>query len=106
MMSAGYKIHIFHQMLRALSRIASTRDLHRHQNIFESCQRRNQVKGLKHKSDLAPSNFGEFIFIHRGDRLTIDENFARSWLVETRNQPKQRRLSAARRPYHRNELAI
>src|SRR5712692_6064072 len=105
-MRPGNQVYVFKQMLGSPLSIACTGDLHRHENIFESRQRRDQMKGLEDESELATAKLGERVFIHLGDRLTVDANVARSRRIESGDKPKQRRLAAARRSYHRNELAV
>jgi hypothetical protein len=64
------------------------------------------VKRLKNESDLFAAQAGQIVLTHRDDRFTVDAYVSIGRRIETGNEPKERRLTAARGPNDGNELAI
>ena len=52
-------------------------DIERGQNIFQRGHGRQQVEGLQHDADAAPSGMGQSVFVHRGKIGASDKQLAR-----------------------------
>ena len=81
-----------------------TRQFRRKQDVLFGGQGRNQLKGLKYKSDLAPAHFRHPVFREAGDVLAIEQNLAAGGVVESGEQTQQGTLSASRGPHNCNEF--
>jgi len=105
-MRAGSEVHIGEKFVGPLSRISRARYLHRHENVFERRQRRNEMKRLKDESYLLSPKFSESVFIHSGDLLSVNANFARSGFIESRDEAEQGGFAAAARSHYGDELRV
>src|SRR5688572_372394 len=63
------------------------------------------MKELEDKSNLFSAQSRQSVFAELRDIGTVDQDFARTWRIEARQQPEERRLAAARRPDHRKKTS-
>ena len=79
----------------AFARCPVAAQFHRHGDVFQRSQRRDQLEILKNKSDELIANSRPFIFADLAQRNAIQQHRTRSRKIEPRAQSQQRRLSTA-----------
>ena len=62
------------QIACAGRRVAPAGDFHRHQNVLERRQRRDEMKGLKDEPDLRAAQPRQFVFAETSDVGPVDQN--------------------------------
>src|SRR6266545_3592057 len=97
MMAAIGEAHFVEQLPCASDGIAPARNLHRHEDVFERRQRRDEMEELEHEADLLATQLRKRVFAELRDVGIVDEDFAGAWRIEAGKQSEQRRLAAARR---------
>ena len=71
-------------------------NLHRHRDVFERRQRRNEMKELEDEADLLAAQPGQTVLVEPRDVGAVDRDRSGARGVEPRDEPEQRRLAAAR----------
>ena len=79
--------------------------LHRHQDVFKSGQRRHQLERLEDEADFLGPELRAGVFAEAPEIDTVERDGALRGPVETGQQAKQGGLAAARRPHDRHELS-
>src|SRR5262245_60507822 len=103
-MSPVLQAHLRQERSGPGSSVAAPRDLHGHENVLERRERRNQVKGLEHETDLVAAEPRELVLAQHRDVDAVDHDVAARRGVETGDQSEQRRFAAARRTEHGQTL--
>jgi acyl-CoA thioesterase I len=83
---------------------ASPRQFRGQQHVLFRGECRNELKGLKHKTDLAPANPGHAVFRETCNVLAVEQNLAARRAVESGEKAQQRAFSASGRPHDGHEL--
>jgi hypothetical protein len=105
MMRPSDQADLVEQRLCARLGVAGAGDLHRHGDVLERRERRDEVKELEDEADLLATESGEAVFAELGDVDAVDQHVTRARRVQPGNQPEQRGLAAARGTDDRHELA-
>ena len=79
---------------------------HRQFDILNRRRARQQIKPLKHKTDLAVADFRQLVGRKLADIHTVKNIFSRTWLVQTAENVHKSRFSRTARPHNRHKLAV
>jgi hypothetical protein len=91
------------ELLRSWRRLRYAGDLHRHENVLEGRQRRQQMEELKHEADARAAQLRERVLPQRRDVDAVEHDVTRRRRVQAGQQPEQGRFAAARRPGDRHD---
>ena len=82
-----------------------SRDFNRNLDVRACIERRQQIEFLKHEADLALAHVGALRIGEHGKIVSVDDKMAGIRPRQTAQKIKERRLSAARRPYDADKFA-
>ena len=81
---------------RTLVGVVEAGKFERHGNVFQRRHGRNEVKGLKHDTDIAPAEAGQRVFVERVEVLARDHDGAGIGALQAGRDHEQSRLARSR----------
>src|SRR5688500_1921235 len=94
------------QLAGARFRVPLATQLERHLHVLQRVERRDELKRLKHETDLFPTQARSGVLAQARDVRAVEDHLTARRGIEPGKEPQQRRLAASRRANHSDEFAL